>query len=202
MRCLRGFPSGVGAVIDRKLWGEMIMPAVCHFCQKPVDLSVPIGERDHCESCKSDLHCCRNCKFHDPGYPNECRETFSPFIRDREAFNFCHYFQFIVTEDDNDADLLKAKSALNTLFGPKGDSAPTKPDLKKELEERLAKGALKKADESRSKLDSMFQKTKEEEYLDRLDDYAEGKRFAEKRLEEREKAPSESLKKLNDLFKK
>ncbi|RMD99723.1 MAG: hypothetical protein D6812_11010, partial [Deltaproteobacteria bacterium] len=69
----------------------------CHFCGTAVDLEVPVGNRDYCEECKRDLHCCKNCKFYAPGYPNDCMETFSPFIRDREAYNFCHYFVFRIS---------------------------------------------------------------------------------------------------------
>ncbi len=49
--------------------------------------------RDACPNCDADLHCCRNCRFYDPGKHNECAETQAEWVRDKEASNYCDYFQ-------------------------------------------------------------------------------------------------------------
>jgi len=49
--------------------------------------------RDTCPNCDADLHCCRNCRFYDPGKHNECAETQAEWVRDKEASNYCGYFQ-------------------------------------------------------------------------------------------------------------
>jgi len=49
--------------------------------------------RDTCPACDTDLHCCRNCRFYDPGKHNECTETQAEWVRDKEASNYCDYFQ-------------------------------------------------------------------------------------------------------------
>ena len=54
----------------------------CHNCGKVLeeieDIRAKVGRQDTCPHCYADLHCCMNCRFHDPGYSNECRETSSP----------------------------------------------------------------------------------------------------------------------------
>ena len=49
--------------------------------------------RDTCPNCDADLHCCRNCRFYDPGKHNECAETQAEWVRDKVAANYCDYFQ-------------------------------------------------------------------------------------------------------------
>lgn len=49
--------------------------------------------RDTCPACDADLHCCRNCRFYDPAKHNECAETQAEWVRDKEASNYCDYFQ-------------------------------------------------------------------------------------------------------------
>jgi len=49
--------------------------------------------RDTCPKCDADLHCCRNCQLYDPGKHNQCAETQAEWVRDKEAANYCGYFQ-------------------------------------------------------------------------------------------------------------
>lgn len=49
--------------------------------------------RDTCPHCDADLHCCRNCRFYDPGKHNECSETQAEWVRDKVVSNYCDYFQ-------------------------------------------------------------------------------------------------------------
>ncbi len=51
-----------------------------------------VGFRDACESCRADLHVCRNCRHHDPAAYNECREPNAERVGDRDRANRCDYF--------------------------------------------------------------------------------------------------------------
>ena len=51
-----------------------------------------MGTRDTCPQCDADLHCCRNCRFYDPGKHNQCAEPQAEWVRDKEASNYCDYF--------------------------------------------------------------------------------------------------------------
>ena len=52
-----------------------------------------VGRRDTCPKCDADLHCCRNCRFYDPGKHNQCSETQAEWVGDKEAANYCDYFE-------------------------------------------------------------------------------------------------------------
>ena len=92
---------------------------VCRACKQEIEIDphTPIGFRADCASCYADLHCCLNCAFHDPGAQNECREPATPFVRDREKFNFCTHFKFVDSDDaDSEAEVLDAKARLDAMF--------------------------------------------------------------------------------------
>ena len=42
--------------------------------------------------CGADLHVCVQCRHHDPGAYNECRETNAEPVRDRDRANRCDWF--------------------------------------------------------------------------------------------------------------
>ncbi|MEO5345245.1 MAG: hypothetical protein H7834_02565 [Magnetococcus sp. YQC-9] len=50
------------------------------------------GRSDVCPSCSKDTRVCLNCRFHDPGSYNECRETVAERVVDKERNNFCEDF--------------------------------------------------------------------------------------------------------------
>ena len=52
-----------------------------------------VGNRDSCPACDADLHACRNCQFYDRSKNNQCREPQAEWTRDKEAANYCDYFQ-------------------------------------------------------------------------------------------------------------
>lgn len=67
----------------------------CHNCGQVVRL-LPrqrIGRQDICDSCDADLHCCRNCRFLDPGKSNQCSEPQAEWVSDKNRSNFCDYFE-------------------------------------------------------------------------------------------------------------
>jgi hypothetical protein len=67
----------------------------CQHCgfQLKLPAGMKIQRRDSCESCGSDLHCCRNCRFFDPGKSKQCAEPQAELVSDKEKSNFCDYFE-------------------------------------------------------------------------------------------------------------
>ena len=89
---------------------------VCWKCGHEIDMSVKVQRRDSCPSCDADLHVCKNCRFWDPSYHNECRENSSYYIRDREKANFCMSFEF-KSESDVDRNAADdARARLEAMF--------------------------------------------------------------------------------------
>lgn len=115
----------------------------CYKCNESLRFDVKIGRRDMCQNCYAYLHCCKNCQFWDPSVHNECTENRAEFIRDREEGNFCLYFTFKESPEDEVNEAQKAKEGLQKLFGVSVDrpnKAPqTADDAKKRLEELFKK---------------------------------------------------------------
>jgi len=65
--------------------------ARCAFCSAELGKG-PFGRRDECPRCGQDIHCCLNCRFHDPHASNECREPQAEPVVDKDRSNFCDYF--------------------------------------------------------------------------------------------------------------
>jgi hypothetical protein len=67
----------------------------CHSCGAtvPLELGEKVSRREECPGCGADLHCCRNCRFFDPGRNNECAEPQSERVVDKTQSNFCDYFE-------------------------------------------------------------------------------------------------------------
>jgi hypothetical protein len=93
------------------------MSRACYRCGREIGAVERVGRRDRCLGCDADLHCCRNCAFHDPALHNECREPQAERQVDKECGNFCDYFSFAeraqgtATGDD-------ARARLAKLFAP------------------------------------------------------------------------------------
>ena len=98
------------------------MAYYCWKCRNELDfivkVGVKVGRGDICKHCAADLHVCKNCYLHDPTVHNECRETQTEFIRDRQAGNFCAQFAFRDDDDAPEADnsAAKARNKLDDLF--------------------------------------------------------------------------------------
>lgn len=56
-------------------------------------LPLPLGRTEECASCRSPLHVCRLCGFHDRSRPKQCREDDAEEVREKERPNFCDYFK-------------------------------------------------------------------------------------------------------------
>ena len=67
---------------------------VCHKCRRELPYNTRILRSEQCPWCSADLHCCLNCRFHDPSAHNECHEVGTELIRYREQANYCGSFVF------------------------------------------------------------------------------------------------------------
>ena len=65
----------------------------CFNCGKDVSFPDRVGFRDECLHCRSDVHVCKNCDFHDPKVYNECKESSAEVCREKDRANRCEYFQ-------------------------------------------------------------------------------------------------------------
>jgi hypothetical protein len=66
----------------------------CHRCGREVQLLARLQRLDSCRYCSSDLKCCLNCRFFDPGANNQCREPQAEWCPEKAKANFCEYFDF------------------------------------------------------------------------------------------------------------
>ncbi len=91
---------------------------ICWQCNKEIDVELPIGRKDTCPFCGSDLRCCKQCIFYDPSAYNECREVSAERIVDKERANFCDYFSPKVEDAKpiSSSRVEDAKKALERLF--------------------------------------------------------------------------------------
>ena len=90
---------------------------VCHKCRRELPYDTRILRSEQCPWCSADLHCCLNCRFHDPSAYNECRESSAESVRDRDRANRCEYFAPGDRESGRgDSAREAARSALDDLF--------------------------------------------------------------------------------------
>lgn len=102
---------------------------VCHLCGREQKIHSAIARTDSCPYCYSDLKCCLNCRLHDPGANNQCREPQAEWQPDKEKANFCEFFEFRETSSLSapggggaQSDAARARAALDALFGGKKKS--------------------------------------------------------------------------------
>jgi hypothetical protein len=90
----------------------------CHACLKALEIKTPVGRREGCPCCGSDLHCCLNCAFHEKGAYNECREPQAERVIEKVRSNFCDFFIFQVAEMDGERGVSResAKAKMESLF--------------------------------------------------------------------------------------
>ena len=102
----------------------------CHRCGAEWDgiKRVP-GVKEFCTSCSGYLHCCLNCRHHNPAYHNQCAIPNTVWVGDKAGANFCDEFEFRDMETDS-IDAKAAPSARNPLDALFGD-APRASDTEK-----------------------------------------------------------------------
>jgi len=81
--------------------------------------------KECCEVCSAYLHCCLNCRFHDPAAHNQCYIPNTDWVGDRRRANFCDEFEF--AEDTNRAQETEkqsqAREKLDALWGDAEEDA-------------------------------------------------------------------------------
>lgn len=94
---------------------------VCYACG--ASLASVVAERGavsrgaSCPSCGRDVRVCRNCKFYDPSYHNECREANAERVVDKEKANFCDYYRLRAEASSAErSDSEKFKKDFDSLF--------------------------------------------------------------------------------------
>ena len=97
------------------------MSWTCHQCGRQLEAVARVGRRDACPGCGADLHCCLNCRFHDPGAHNQCREPQAERQVDKLRANFCEYFS-ARTATASPAPAAGTRAALDALFAKKARS--------------------------------------------------------------------------------
>jgi hypothetical protein len=92
--------------------------AFCHRCGTEIATVERVGCRETCVKCGAYLHCCLNCPFYEPGSHNDCRETQAERQVDKEAGNFCEYFDLRRGSRKVETGKMKADSRaqLEALF--------------------------------------------------------------------------------------
>jgi hypothetical protein len=93
------------------------MSRSCYRCGRDVGDLEQVGRRDACLGCGGDLHCCRNCRFYEPGYHNDCREPQAERQVDKQQGNFCEYFSFAQSRQATAVGADDARAKLGALFG-------------------------------------------------------------------------------------
>jgi len=89
----------------------------CHNCQTEISLAVKPRRNDTCPKCLAYVHCCKNCRFYDPGAHNQCHEPQAEWVKDKEAGNYCDYFEpNDSAPDGKDTRKEEALKKLNELF--------------------------------------------------------------------------------------
>jgi len=71
--------------------------------------------------CRADLRVCLNCSFYDPRVAQQCRERRAEPVLDKDAGNFCEYFDFArhawTPKSVSDQRAESARNQLKKLLG-------------------------------------------------------------------------------------
>jgi hypothetical protein len=99
---------------------------LCHHCGREVQLLAALQRTDSCPFCYSDLKVCLNCRFHDPGMNNQCREPQAEWVPDKSKANFCEFFDYRVVSElgrpgfgGAQSQKSDARTAFDSLFKKK-----------------------------------------------------------------------------------
>jgi hypothetical protein len=92
---------------------------VCWRCGVSLaEFSLPLRRLEVCRACNAELHTCKMCVEYNVSYAKHCKEPTAEEVRKKGEANFCDHFRpkagaYAAT---NDAEIAKAKSALDDLF--------------------------------------------------------------------------------------
>ena len=71
---------------------------------------------EECPHCRYDMRSCKNCQYYDPGSHNECKETISEYVPDKERSTFCGMYKAFQGEREAGPDMDAARLKLEALF--------------------------------------------------------------------------------------
>ena len=78
---------------------------------------------EYCDQCSAYLHCCKNCRFYEPGAHNDCRIGTTEWVADKARGNYCDEFEFADTTKTSDSSRKSAGGeAFDSLFDGTLDS--------------------------------------------------------------------------------
>ena len=122
----------------------------CFRCSKSWESTLrQPAVKETCEGCGNYLHCCKNCRFHRKGYPNECYIPETEKVANKQLANFCDEFEF------------DSKESLSNQFSPTDNSNTDIEDLFGEAKDEArddshVKDWLESADKPKQGLDDLF----------------------------------------------
>ena len=70
---------------------EPVIVGRCWNCGRELT-AADLGRETLCTGCGKPTRCCRNCRFYQPGRPNDCVEPMAEPVHDKEKANFCEHF--------------------------------------------------------------------------------------------------------------
>ena len=85
--------------------------------------------KESCEACNAYLHCCLNCRFHNPSRHNQCDIPNTDWVGDRRGANFCDEFEFRSANARSPAahNQTRARDAVEKLLGDDAKEGNGKP---------------------------------------------------------------------------
>jgi len=92
---------------------------VCHKCQTPWEGEARVDFKTACPKCFAYLHCCRNCRLHDPLAHNQCKSSTTEPVEDRQGPNFCDEFEFKEDTGQRESPRGSGKDKWDKMFGGK-----------------------------------------------------------------------------------
>lgn len=108
---------------------------ICHKCQHQWSFEPPLERRAECPKCAAYARACMNCRFFDRHAHHECREEQAEWVKEKDAGNFCGYFEPGQGERRG-VERLAAQAKLDALFG---GAKPTEEQPGKSLEDELSR---------------------------------------------------------------
>jgi hypothetical protein len=93
---------------------------ICWNCGAALEgVPLPLSRHEHCPRCAEALHCCRLCRFYDPGIGQQCAEDRAEPPANKEGANFCEWFMPNPAVSSGAAKdrQATARAKLDALFG-------------------------------------------------------------------------------------
>ena len=88
----------------------------CWSCRQTTLMEDKVKRSDECPHCRMDMRSCKNCQYFEPGAHNQCVETISEYVPEKERGNFCGMYKAFQGTRAPAEDVVKAKAKLEALF--------------------------------------------------------------------------------------